>query len=45
MPGIIAVSLDEGDELIAAKLTDPEDFIFLGFRTVGMAVRYSEDEV
>ncbi len=42
--GIIAVSLDDGDELIAAKLTDPDDFIFLGSHE-GMAVRFKEDEV
>ena len=42
--GIIAVSLDEGDELIAARLTTGEDFVFLGSHE-GMAVRFQEDEV
>ena len=42
--GIIAVSLDEGDELIAARLTTGSDFVFLGSHE-GMAVRFSEDEV
>ena len=42
--GIIAVSLDEGDELIAARLTTGQDYIFLGSHE-GMAVRFKEDEV
>jgi DNA gyrase subunit A len=42
--GIIAVSLDEGDELIAARLTTGEDLVFLGSHE-GMAVRFREDEV
>jgi DNA gyrase subunit A len=42
--GIIAVSLDEGDELIAARLTTGEDLVFLGSHE-GMAVRFQEDEV
>jgi DNA gyrase subunit A len=42
--GIIAVSLDEGDELIAARLTTGKDFIFMGSHE-GMAIRFSEDEV
>ena len=28
--GIIALALDEGDELLAARLTNGENFIFLG---------------
>jgi DNA gyrase subunit A len=42
--GIIAVSLDEGDELIAARITNGSNFIFLGSHE-GMAVRFEEDEV
>jgi DNA gyrase subunit A len=42
--GIIAVSLDEGDELIAAKLTSGENYIFIG-TTEGMALRFHEKEV
>ena len=42
--GIIALSLDDGDELIAARLTMTNDFVFLGSHE-GMAVRFKEDEV
>lgn len=42
--GIIAVSLDEGDELIAARLTTGKDLVFLGSHE-GMAVRFMEEEV
>jgi DNA gyrase subunit A len=42
--GIIAISLDEGDELIAARQTSGKDFVFLGSHE-GMAVRFQEDEV
>jgi DNA gyrase subunit A len=42
--GIIALSLDDGDELIAARLTAPGEFVFLGSHE-GMAVRFKEDEV
>jgi DNA gyrase subunit A len=42
--GIIALSLDEGDELIAARLTTGKDYIFLGSHE-GMAVRFEESEV
>jgi DNA gyrase subunit A len=42
--GIIAVSLDEGDELIGAKITNGKNFIFLGSRE-GQAIRFSEDDV
>ena len=37
--GIIAVSLDEGDELLAARLTNGENYIFLGTRE-GKAIRF-----
>ncbi|HUR44739.1 MAG TPA: DNA gyrase subunit A [Candidatus Saccharimonadales bacterium] len=42
--GIIAVSLDEGDELIAARITNGKNYIFLGTHE-GMASRFNEDEV
>ncbi|MDX1983083.1 MAG: DNA gyrase subunit A [Bryobacteraceae bacterium] len=42
--GIIAVSLDEGDELIAAKISTGQNFLFLGTNK-GMASRFNEDEV
>ncbi len=42
--GIIALSLDEGDELIAARLTAGDNFMFLGTYE-GMAIRFTEDEV
>jgi DNA gyrase subunit A len=42
--GIIAVSLDEGDELISARITNGKNFIFLGSRD-GQAIRFNEDEV
>ena len=42
--GIIAVSLDEGDELIAARLTSGQNYIFLGSNQ-GKAIRFFEDEV
>jgi len=42
--GIIAVSLDEGDELIAARLTNGKNYIFMGTYE-GMAIRFKEDEV
>ncbi|HYI96204.1 MAG TPA: DNA gyrase subunit A [Bryobacteraceae bacterium] len=42
--GIIAVSLDDGDELIAARLTTGSDYVFLGSHE-GMAVRFEESEV
>ncbi|MGH9665561.1 MAG: DNA gyrase C-terminal beta-propeller domain-containing protein, partial [Bryobacteraceae bacterium] len=42
--GIIAVSLDENDELIAAKLTNGENYIFLGTYE-GKAIRFREDHV
>jgi len=41
--GIIAVTLDEGDELIAVRMTRGDDEILLGTRQ-GMAIRFKEDE-
>ena len=40
--GIIALALDEGDELIAARLTDGENYIFLGSHE-GKAIRFDEE--
>ncbi len=42
--GIIAVALDEGDELLAARLTSGQDYIFLGSHE-GMACRFNEEDV
>jgi len=42
--GIIALSLDEGDELIAACLSTGKDYMFLAARE-GKAIRFPEDEV
>jgi DNA gyrase subunit A len=42
--GIIAVSLDEGDELIAARITLGDNFIFLGSHK-GQAIRFAESQV
>jgi DNA gyrase subunit A len=42
--GIIAVSLDEGDELLAARLTGGDNYIFLGTRE-GKAIRFHESDV
>jgi DNA gyrase subunit A len=42
--GIIAVSLDEGDELIGAKCTNGDNFAFLGSRE-GQAIRFAESQV
>ncbi len=42
--GIIAVGLDEGDELLAARLTSGDDFIFIGSHE-GMACRFNETDV
>ncbi|MBI2561891.1 MAG: DNA gyrase subunit A [candidate division NC10 bacterium] len=42
--GIIALSLDEGDELIAVRLTSGRDEVFLATRQ-GMAIRFEESEV
>jgi DNA gyrase subunit A len=42
--GIIAVSLDEGDELISAKITRGDNYVFLGSRE-GQAIRFVESQV
>ncbi|MBI2816862.1 MAG: DNA gyrase subunit A [Acidobacteria bacterium] len=42
--GIIAVSLDEGDELIAVGETNGDKFIFLGTHD-GKAIRFPEEDV
>jgi len=42
--GIIAVALDEGDELISAKITHGDNYIFLGSRE-GQAIRFLETQV
>ena len=42
--GIIAVALDEGDELLGATITNGDNFIFLGSHE-GMAIRFNEEEV
>jgi DNA gyrase subunit A len=42
--GIIALGIDEGDELLAARLTDGTDYIFLGSHE-GMACRFKESDV
>jgi len=42
--GIIGLTLDEGDELIAVRLTKGDDELLLGTRS-GMAIRFKEDEV
>jgi DNA gyrase subunit A len=42
--GIIAIALDEGDELIAAKITHGDNYIFLGSRE-GQAIRFAESQV
>jgi DNA gyrase subunit A len=42
--GIIALSLDAGDELIAARLTNGANYIFLGSYQ-GKAIRFFEDRV
>ncbi|HWP85911.1 MAG TPA: DNA gyrase subunit A [Terriglobia bacterium] len=42
--GIIAISLDEGDELIAVEQTDGHQFIFIATHE-GKAIRFLEEEV
>jgi DNA gyrase subunit A len=42
--GIIACSLDENDELLAARLTNGENYIFLGTHA-GKAIRFHEKNV
>ncbi|MDH4162790.1 MAG: DNA gyrase subunit A [Nitrospirota bacterium] len=42
--GIIAVTLEEGDELIAAEVTDGKRDVFLGTRD-GLSIRFNEADV
>ncbi len=42
--GIIAISFDEGDELLGAALTSGKDHIFLATR-LGQSIRFSEEDV
>ncbi|HUP03694.1 MAG TPA: DNA gyrase subunit A [Bryobacteraceae bacterium] len=42
--GIIAVGLDEGDELISARITSGDNYIFLG-SSHGQAIRFAEAQV
>ncbi len=42
--GIIALGIDDGDELLAARLTNGENYIFLGTHE-GMACRFKESDV
>jgi len=42
--GIIALNLDEGDELLAAKISSGDTYIFLGTRE-GKAIRFHESNV
>ena len=42
--GIIAISLDEGDELIAARLSNGDNYMFLATNG-GMAIKFLEKEV
>jgi DNA gyrase subunit A len=42
--GIRAITLDEGDELIAAEVTDGERDVFLGTRD-GLSIRFTEIDV
>ncbi len=42
--GIIAINLDEGDELISTKLTDGKQFLFIGTKT-GKAIHFPESQI
>ncbi len=42
--GIIAITLEEGDELISAEVTDGKRDVFLGSRD-GLSIRFSEEDV
>jgi DNA gyrase subunit A len=42
--GIIAINLDEGDELVCVRLVEPEQDIFLGTR-LGKVIRFLSTEV
>jgi DNA gyrase subunit A len=42
--GIIAITLDEGDELIATKLTDGKEHLFIGTK-LGKAIHFPQSQV
>jgi DNA gyrase subunit A len=42
--GIIAIGIDKGDELVAARLTDGNQIIFMASHE-GMAIRFDEEDV
>ncbi|MBM4341021.1 MAG: DNA gyrase subunit A [Deltaproteobacteria bacterium] len=42
--GIIAIGLDEGDELISTKLTDGERYLFIGTK-LGKAIHFAENQI
>jgi DNA gyrase subunit A len=42
--GIIAIGIEKGDELVAARLTDGQQIVFLASHE-GMAIRFDEDGV
>ena len=42
--GIIAIHLDEGDELISAKLTDGKQYLFIGTK-MGKAIHFPENQI
>jgi len=42
--GIIAIHLDEGDELISTKLTEGKQHLFIGTR-LGKAIHFPEDQI
>ena len=42
--GIIAINLDEGDELISTKLTDGKLHVFIGTK-MGKAIHFPEDQI
>jgi DNA gyrase subunit A len=42
--GIIAITLEEGDELISAEVTDGKREVFLGTKD-GLSIRFSENDV
>jgi DNA gyrase subunit A len=42
--GIIALALDDGDELLGATITNGKNYIFLGSHE-GMAIRFNEQDV
>ncbi|MFN7920495.1 MAG: DNA gyrase subunit A [Bryobacteraceae bacterium] len=42
--GIIALGLDEGDELVAARLTSGKDLILIGTHE-GMGIKFTEEDV